>query len=138
MNENDFLNTQQIKMSPEEIAKKVNRKIFVMGLSPEEWAWCGIQSSIIVFAMLVTSIVLINIGMSTIGDLLLNFAILSFPVLLFFSAKTLKMVTRRFGDNTAFLVLSQHNPLSVLFNKKVGAKKKEFSPHPNNNYQGIE
>lgn len=138
MNENDFLATQQIKMTPEEIAKKVNKKILVMGLSPEEWSWCGVQSSIIVFSMLIVAIILINIGLQALGDFILNFALASFPILLYFSAKVLKIVTKRFGENTAFLVLSQHNPISVLFNKRIGTKNYDFKPHPNNNYKGIE
>jgi hypothetical protein len=138
MNETDFLTTQQIKMSPEEIAKKVNKKIFIMGLAPEEWSWCGIQSSIIVFSLVLVSIVFINIGLEALGDFILTFALLSYPFMLYFSAKILKIVTRRFGDNTAFLVLSQHNPIAVLFNKKIGTKNYTYKPQPNNNHQSIE
>lgn len=138
MNENDFLTTTQIKMSPEEISKKVNKKIFIAGLAPEEWSWCAIQSSIVVFTGIVLSIILINIGMQTLGDLLLNFSLAFFPILLYLSARVLKIVTKRFGANTAFLVLSQHNPFAVLFNKKIGSKNYDFAPHPNNNHQSID
>ena len=138
MNENDFLATQQIKMSPEEIAKKVNKKIFIAGLAPEEWSWCAIQSSIIVFSLVIVSLILINIGLTTIGDFILTFALLSYPFMLYFSAKILKIVTKRFGENTAFLVLSQHNPLAVLFNKKIGSKNYTYKPQPNNNHQSID
>ena len=140
----EFNPESNLKMSPDDIAKKVNRKITVFGLSPEEWTWAIMQTFIFFVTATFFSIVLINLGrninplMEDVGMLISTGSIILFIPVLYLSIKILKRITKRFGENTAFLVLSQHSAISLLISKKVGVKNYKFKPIPNNGYKRIE
>lgn len=140
----DFEGTKNMKMTDDEIAKAVNNKITLFGLTPDEWGWCILQVGIIFVTIVFISIMLIWLGRAInpeIGEYarnMLNYAIMATPLFIFFAIKALRRITKVFGENTAFLVLSQHNVFSILFNKAAGKKNYDFNPMPNNGYRRIE
>lgn len=131
-------------MDPAEISKKINKKIPLFGLYPEEWSWAFAQSFKFLAITAVFGLVLANIGKLTpipterIGNDIIDYGLLLFIPSIYASIKMLRLVSRNFGTNTAFLVLSQHSTFALLFSKSTGQKNTKFKPNPNNHFQNIE
>jgi predicted Abi (CAAX) family protease len=144
METQDFSMLQSPKLSPSDITKKINRKITIMGITPEVWGWTIMKTATMVFLLIAFSMVFQGLGMFT-GLKFIETtgawaSILSFILIipaLIFNVKLLKRVNKRFGENTAFLVLSQHSLYSIFFNKKIGLRNYDFNPEPNNNFKRI-
>jgi hypothetical protein len=140
----DFEETKSMKMPDDDIAKAVNNKITLFGLTPDEWGWCMMQVGIFFGIMVMTSVAMIWLGRAidpVVGDYargLLNWSLAFTPIFIFLAVRALRNITKVFGENTAFLVLSQHNLFSILWNKKTGKKNYDFNPIPNNGYRRIE
>ncbi len=140
----DFEETKSMNMSADAIAKAVNNKITLFGLTPDEWGWCMMQVGIFFGTLVFIAVIMIWLGRAIHPDLgefassMLNWSLISAPFFIYLTVRALRRITRVFGENTAFLVLSQHNLFSILWNKKTGKKNYDFHPIPNNGYRRIE
>ncbi len=141
---NQLTNNKPFDLKDEEITKKLNIKTTIMGLSPETWVWGAMTASAYSLTGIIVSFILQFAGetfsapaLSSWGAWLSGWSLVALIPFFILNIQLLKKINRRFGENTAFLVLAQHNPISVLINKKVGAKNYTFDPMPNNNYKRI-
>lgn len=131
-------------MDPAEISKKINKKIPLFGLYPEEWSWAFGQSFKFLAITAVLGLVLANLGKLTpmpterLGNDIIDYGLFLFIPSIYLSIKMLRLVSRNFGTNTAFLVLSQHSTFALLFAKATGKKNTIFNPNPNNHHQRID
>lgn len=142
MNLDDFKPKTSVKMSPEEISKKINVKITLFGLQPEEWSWIMTTLLIIILLAVVSGIVFNLIGgmisptIPAIANTIMNYVLLSTPFIFYILMKLLRKITKIYGDNTAFLILSQHGIFKILLTSNV-RKNSTFSHHPSSNYKRI-
>lgn len=132
----DFDAPKNVAMTPEQITKKLNQDIRLFGLFAEEWTWIFTQIGAFTITQIFFTTLLTAIDFRSIASEIQFWAFISTPLIFYILVKALRRITNVYGEGTAFIILSQHSLMEILFSNT--GKNHKFNPQPSNNYKSIE